>query len=40
MAEASGQSRIGLKHVTQAYQEMFTSPKIQAIRSGPGYTSI
>ena len=33
MAEAAGKERIGLSHVTAAYQEMFTSPKIQAIRS-------
>ena len=32
MAEAAGKERIGLGHVTAAYQEMFTSPKIQAIR--------
>ena len=34
LAEAAGETRIGLKHVTAAYQEMFTSPKIQAIRCG------
>ena len=33
MAEAGGKERIGLGHVTAAYKEMFTSPKIQAIRS-------
>jgi origin recognition complex subunit 1 len=34
LAEAAGETRIGLRHVTAAYQEMFTSPKIQAIRCG------
>merc|ERR1719187_2878300 len=37
MAEAGGKERIGLSHVTAAYQEMFTSPKIQAIRSCSKY---
>jgi len=37
MAEAAGKERIGLSHVTAAYQEMFTSPKIQAIRSCSKY---
>merc|ERR1712130_811286 len=35
MAEAAGKERIGLGHVTAAYQEMFTSPKIQASRRVP-----
>jgi len=37
MAEAGGKERIGLGHVTAAYKEMFTSPKIQAIRSCSKY---
>jgi origin recognition complex subunit 1 len=32
LAEGAGKASIGLKHVTAAYQEMFTSPKVQAIR--------
>jgi len=40
MAESSGQTKIGLKHVTAAYQEMFTSPKIQAIRSCSKYEQL
>ena len=40
MAEARGKERIGLSHVTAAYQEMFTSPKIQAIRSCSKYEQL
>ena len=40
MAEAGGKERIGLSHVTAAYQEMFTSPKIQAIRSCSKYEQL
>jgi len=32
MAEVQGLKMIGLKHVTMAHQEMFSSPKIMAIR--------
>merc|ERR1719369_2463242 len=37
MAEIAGQEKIGVQHVTGAYQEMFTSPKIMAIRSCSKY---
>ena len=33
MAEAAGKERIGMEHVTRAHKEMFSSPKILAIRS-------
>ena len=33
MAEAGGRERIKLEDVTRAHQEMFSSPKILAIRS-------
>merc|ERR1719339_339917 len=37
MAEAAGKERIGMEHVTRAHKEMFSSPKIQAIRSCSKY---
>lgn len=37
MAEAEGTTQIGLKHMMKAYDEMFTSPKIMAIRSCSKY---
>merc|ERR1719153_1032180 len=37
MAEAQGLKMIGMKHVTMAHQEMFSSPKIMAIRSCSKY---
>jgi len=37
MAEAQGLKMIGTKHVTMAHQEMFSSPKIMAIRSCSKY---
>merc|ERR1719357_722442 len=37
MAEVAGQEKIGLGHVTAAYKEMFSSPKIQAIGSCSKY---
>ena len=33
MAEAAGKEKIGMEHVTRAHKEMFSSPKILAIRS-------
>ena len=33
LAEVAGRDKIGLEHVTRAHQEMFSSPKILAIRS-------
>ena len=33
MAEVAGRDKIGLEHVTRAHQEMFSSPKIAAIRN-------
>ena len=32
MAEIAGKDKIGMEHVTRAHQEMFSSPKIMAIR--------
>lgn len=40
MAEAQGQKMIGLLHVTKAHQEMFSSPKIVAIRSCTKYEQL
>jgi len=37
MAEAGGSAKIGVGHVSRAHQEMFTSPKILAIRSCSEY---
>jgi len=37
MAESEGATQIGLQHMTRAHQEMFTSPKILAIRSCSKY---
>merc|ERR550519_921565 len=37
LAESEGATQIGLQHMTQAHQEMFTSPKILAIRSCTKY---
>jgi len=37
MAETEGTLEIGLKHMMKAYDEMFTSPKIMAIRSCSKY---
>eukprot|EP00092_Neocalanus_flemingeri_P001551 GFUD01001653.1.p1 GENE.GFUD01001653.1~~GFUD01001653.1.p1 ORF type:complete len:880 (+),score=263.06 GFUD01001653.1:116-2755(+) len=40
MAESMGQSMIGVVHVTKAHQEMFSSPKILAIRSCTKYEQL
>lgn len=37
MAEVAGQDKIGVQHVTKAHMEMFSSPKILAIRSCTKY---
>jgi len=37
MAEIAGQEKIGVQHVTKAHMEMFSSPKILAIRSCTKY---
>lgn len=37
MAEVAGQDKIGVQHVTRAHMEMFSSPKILAIRSCTKY---
>lgn len=37
MAEVAGQVKIGVQHVTKAHMEMFSSPKILAIRSCTKY---
>merc|ERR1719470_622330 len=40
MAEAQGQKMIGMMHVTKAHQEMFSSPKIMAIRCCTKYEQL
>jgi len=40
MAESSGSSKIGVGHVTKAHQEMFSSPKILAIRLCSAYEQL
>jgi len=40
MAEAQGQKMIGMMHVTKAHQEMFSSPKILAIRCCTKYEQL
>ena len=40
MAEAQGHTMIGVLHVTKAHQEMFSSPKIIAIRSCTKYEQL
>jgi len=40
MAEMAGKDKIGLEHVTKAHQEMFSSPKILAIRCCSKYEQI
>jgi len=40
MAEVAGQMKIGVQHVTNAHMEMFSSPKILAIRSCSKYEQL
>merc|ERR1719282_1833047 len=40
MAEIAGKDKIGMEHVTRAHQEMFSSPKIMAIRCCSKYEQI
>merc|ERR1719187_2723501 len=40
MAESEGKKMIGMLHVTKAHEEMFSSPKIMAIRSCSKYEQV
>ena len=40
MGEAQGQKMIGMMHVTKAHHEMFSSPKILAIRCCTKYEQL
>ena len=40
LAEAKGLGMVGMEHVTMAYKEMFSSPKIMAIRSCTKYEQL